>query len=73
MRDIIYVSLSIAVLCVGYSNGCMSLLDVEDGHCLHELSVGERITALLWTEQVQEETDSTRYADQQDHWLRYAQ
>ena len=52
---------SCPVLAVGYSNGCVSLLDVEDGHCLHDLSVGEEITTLLWAEQEKGTSDSSRY------------
>ena len=52
---------SCPVLAVGYSNGCVSLLDVEDGHCLHEpVSVGKEITTLLLlTEQEKGTSDSS--------------
>ena len=39
------------MLAVGYCNGCILLLDIEDGHCIHELSVGCEVCCLQWVQE----------------------
>ena len=39
------------MLAVGYCNGCILLLDIEDGHCIHELSVGCEVCCLHWVQE----------------------